>query len=194
MTVPSSDDTGPVGGSPRLREIIQKAASLDANVSIEGELGTGKELVAQSLHMAGPRRDRPFITLDCSTIAEGLIESHLLGHVRGAFTGAVSTRQGVFAQAHTGTLFIKGIDKLSFPSQAKLLRVIETGEFTMVGGDQPQRVNVQARLGVCEWARGESAGAAGVRRARTGDAWRSRGSVPGGNWLRLGCVWRSDPR
>ena len=97
----------------------------------------------QSLHVNGPRRDRPFITLDCSTIAEGLIESHLFGHVRGAFTGAVSTRQGVFAQAHTGTLFIDEITELAPHLQAKLLRVIQTGEFTMVGGSQPQRVNVR---------------------------------------------------
>ena len=135
-----------VGESARMREIhaiIQKAASWDANVCIEGENGTGKELVAQSLHVNGPRRDRPFITLDCSTIAEGLIESHLFGHVRGAFTGAVSTRQGVFAQAHTGTLFIDEITELAPHLQAKLLRVIQTGEFTMVGGSQPQRVNVR---------------------------------------------------
>src|SRR5215510_5870943 len=135
-----------VGESARLREIhtiIQKAASWDANVCIEGENGTGKELVARSLHFSGPRRDRPFVTLDCSTIAEGLIESHLFGHVRGAFTGAVSTRQGVFAQAHTGTLFIDEITELAQHLQAKLLRVIQTGEFTMVGGSQPHRVNVR---------------------------------------------------
>jgi two-component system, NtrC family, response regulator len=135
-----------VGESARMREIhaiIQKAASWDANVCIEGENGTGKELVARSLHVAGPRRDRPYITLDCSTIAEGLIESHLFGHVRGAFTGAVATRQGVFAQAHTGTLFIDEITELASHLQAKLLRAIQTGEFTMVGGSQPQRVNVR---------------------------------------------------
>ena len=126
-----------------IHSIIKKAASWDANVCIEGENGTGKELVAKALHMAGPRRDLPFVTLDCSTIAEGLIESHLFGHVRGAFTGAVSTRQGVFAQAHTGTLFIDEITELASHLQAKLLRVIQTGEFTMVGGSAPQKVNVR---------------------------------------------------
>jgi len=141
-------DDGPniVGNSVRMREvhtIITKASAWDANVCIEGESGTGKELVARSLHAKGPRRDRPFITLDCSTIAEGLIESHLFGHVRGAFTGAVSARQGVFAQAHTGTLLIDEIAELAPHLQAKLLRVIQTGEFTMVGGSQPQRVNVR---------------------------------------------------
>jgi DNA-binding NtrC family response regulator len=142
----SDDQPYIVGDSARMREIhtiINKASAWDANVCIEGENGTGKELVARSLHAKGPRRDRPYITLDCSTIAEGLIESHLFGHVRGAFTGAVSTRQGVFAQAHTGTLFIDEITELAPHLQAKLLRVIQTGEFTMVGGSQPQRVNVR---------------------------------------------------
>jgi two-component system NtrC family response regulator len=135
-----------VGESPRMGEIytvIRKAASWDANVCIQGENGTGKELVARALHFSGPRRDNPFVTLDCSTIAEGLIESHLFGHVRGAFTGAVSSRQGVFAQAHTGTVFIDEITELAPHLQAKLLRVIQTGEFTMVGGTHPQRVNVR---------------------------------------------------
>jgi DNA-binding NtrC family response regulator len=135
-----------VGESPRMEEIytvIRKAASWDANVCIEGENGTGKELVARALHFSGPRRDNPFVTLDCSTIAEGLIESHLFGHVKGAFTGAVASRQGVFAQAHTGTVFIDEITELAPHLQAKLLRVIQTGEFTMVGGNHPQRVNVR---------------------------------------------------
>jgi two-component system NtrC family response regulator len=135
-----------VGESSRMEEIytvIRKAASWDANVCIEGENGTGKELVARALHSSGPRRDNPFVTLDCSTIAEGLIESHLFGHVKGAFTGAVASRQGVFAQAHTGTVFIDEITELASHLQAKLLRVIQTGEFTMVGGSHPQRVNVR---------------------------------------------------
>jgi two-component system NtrC family response regulator len=135
-----------VGESELMGEIytvIRKAASWDANVCIQGENGTGKELVARALHFSGPRRDNPFVTLDCSTIAEGLIESHLFGHVRGAFTGAVSSRQGVFAQAHTGTVFIDEITELAPHLQAKLLRVIQTGEFTMVGGTHPQRANVR---------------------------------------------------
>jgi DNA-binding NtrC family response regulator len=135
-----------VGESARMREIytiIRKAAPWDANVCIEGENGTGKELVARAVHFSGPRRDHPFVTLDCSTIAEGLIESHLFGHVRGAFTGAVSSRQGIFAQGHTGTVFIDEITELAPHLQARLLRVIQTGEFVMVGGSQPQRVNVR---------------------------------------------------
>src|SRR5687767_3346170 len=135
-----------IGESARMREIytiIRKAAPWDANVCIEGENGTGKELVARAVHFSGPRRDRPFVTLDCSTIAEGLIESHLFGHVKGAFTGAISSRQGVFAQGHTGTVFIDEITELAPHLQAKLLRVIQTGEFVPVGGSQPQRVNVR---------------------------------------------------
>ncbi len=135
-----------VGESARMRKVyalMQKVAPTDANVCIQGENGTGKELIARALHFSGPRRERPYVTLDCSTIAEGLIESHLFGHVRGAFTGAVATRPGVFAQAHTGTLFIDEITELAPHLQAKLLRVIQTGEFTMVGGSQPQRADVR---------------------------------------------------
>jgi len=123
--------------------VMEKVAQGDANVCIQGENGTGKELIAQGLHHSGPRRDRPFITLDCATIPEGLMESYLFGHVRGAFTGAISTRPGVFAQAHTGTLFIDEIAELAPHLQAKLLRVIQTREFTMVGGTHPQRVNIR---------------------------------------------------
>lgn len=146
LAVDSQSTPYVVGESTRMREIytiIRKAAPWDANVCIEGENGTGKELVARAVHFSGPRRDHPFVTLDCSTIAEGLIESHLFGHVKGAFTGAVSSRQGVFAQGHTGTVFIDEITELAPHLQAKLLRVIQTGEFAMVGGSQSQRANVR---------------------------------------------------
>jgi two-component system, NtrC family, response regulator AtoC len=135
-----------VGESDRMREIyalIEKTGRWDCNVCIEGENGTGKELVARALHVAGPRRDRPFVTLDCSTIPEGLIESHLFGHVRGAFTGAVGNRIGVFAQADTGTVFIDEITEFPPHLQARLLRVIQHGEFTPVGGSHCQRVDVR---------------------------------------------------
>jgi hypothetical protein len=108
-------------------------------VLISGETGTGKELVARAIHDRSAQRDMPLIKVNCAAIPETLLESELFGHVRGAFTGAVSTRQGVFAQAHTGTLFIDEITELAPHLQAKLLRVIQTGEFTMVGGSQPQR-------------------------------------------------------
>jgi transcriptional regulator with PAS, ATPase and Fis domain len=135
-----------VGRSARIREIyavMEKVSQGDASVCIEGENGTGKELIARALHASGPRRDNPFVTLDCATIPEGLMESQLFGHVRGAFTGASSTRPGVFAQAHTGTIFIDEIGELPLHLQAKLLRVIQTREFTMVGGNHPHRVDVR---------------------------------------------------
>jgi two-component system NtrC family response regulator len=135
-----------VGASAPMRALhilIRKAAPWDTNVCIEGENGTGKQLVARAVHLSGPRRDRPFVTLDCSTIAEGLIESHLFGHVRGAFTGAISSRSGVLARGHTGTVFIDEITELRPHLQARLLRVIQAGEFVPVGGSRPQRVDVR---------------------------------------------------
>jgi two-component system response regulator AtoC len=122
---------------------MEKLASADIKTFIQGENGTGKELIARALHHSGPRSHQPFVTLDCATIAEGLVESHLFGHVRGAFTGAVSTRVGVFAQAHRGTLFIDEITELPPHLQARLLRVIASGEFTMVGRNRPERADVR---------------------------------------------------
>jgi transcriptional regulator with GAF, ATPase, and Fis domain len=135
-----------VGNSPKLIEIfsrIEKVAAGDANVCISGESGTGKELIARAIHYASPRRDRPLITLDCTTIPEGLMESHVMGHVRGAFTGAVEHREGVFSLAHTGTLFIDELCELSPGLQAKLLRVIQNREFVPIGGTKPRRTDVR---------------------------------------------------
>jgi len=123
--------------------VVEKAAQGDANVCIYGENGTGKELIARAIHYCGPRRSRPLITLDCTTIPEGLTESHLFGHVKGAFTGAIQNQEGVFSLANSGTLFLDEIAELSPPQQAKLLRVIQFREFTMVGGTQPKRVDVR---------------------------------------------------
>jgi transcriptional regulator with PAS, ATPase and Fis domain len=122
---------------------IEKVASGDANVCISGESGTGKELIARAIHAQSARWDRPLVTLDCTAIPEGLMESHLFGHVRGSFTGAVEHRTGFFALAHTGTLFIDEISELSLPLQAKLLRVIQTREFVMVGGSKPTRTDIR---------------------------------------------------
>ena len=137
---------GIVGRSPKMLELfsrIEKVAAGDANVCICGESGTGKELIARAIHYASPRRDRPLITLDCTTIPEGLMESHLLGHVKGAFTGAVEQREGVFSLAHTGTLFIDELCELSLPLQSKLLRVIQNREFVRVGGSKPIRTDIR---------------------------------------------------
>ncbi len=122
---------------------IEKVAAGDSNVCIVGESGTGKELIARAIHQISARRDRPFVTLDCTAIPEGLVESHLFGHVRGAFTGAVEHREGVFALAHTGTLFLDELCELSPPMQAKLLRVIQTRDFFKVGGTKPIRTDIR---------------------------------------------------
>jgi len=137
---------GLVGQSAQLAEVlakIEKVASGDANVCVSGESGTGKELIARAIHAQSARWDRPLVTLDCTAIPEGLMESHLFGHVRGSFTGAVEHRTGFFALAHTGTLFIDEISELSLPLQAKLLRVIQTREFVKVGGSKSTRTVIQ---------------------------------------------------
>jgi transcriptional regulator with PAS, ATPase and Fis domain len=137
---------GLIGQSPQLGEVlakIEKVAVGDANVCISGESGTGKELIARAIHEQSARGDRPLVTLDCTAIPEGLMESHLFGHVRGSFTGAVEHRTGFFALAHTGTLFIDEISELSMPLQAKLLRVIQTREFVKVGGSKPTRTDIR---------------------------------------------------
>ena len=135
-----------IGKSRQMADIfarIGKAAAGDVNVCIHGESGTGKELIARAIHYASPRRDRPLITLDCTTIPEGLMESHLFGHVKGAFTGAVEHRDGVFALAHTGSLFMDELGEMSLPLQAKLLRVIQTREFSKVGGTKAIRTDIR---------------------------------------------------
>src|SRR5262245_57365266 len=137
---------GIVGTSPQMREIfarIDKVAGGDVNVCICGESGTGKELIARAIHYASARRARPLITLDCTTIPDGLMESHLFGHVRGAFTGATEHREGVFSLAHTGTLFIDELGELSPQLQGKLLRVIQMREFSKVGGSEPIRTDIR---------------------------------------------------
>lgn len=138
--------SGIIGNSQQLREVltkIDKVAGGDANVCIMGESGTGKELIARAIHRNSPRRDRPLVTLDCTAIPEGLMESQLFGHRRGSFTGAVEHRNGVFALADTGTLFIDEISELPLPLQAKLLRVIQAHEFVEVGGSQPIQTDIR---------------------------------------------------
>jgi two-component system response regulator HydG len=135
-----------MGVSPemsRVYAIARRLAASDVPTIIEGETGTGKELLAESIHEASARSGRPFVIIDCTTLALNLIESELFGHERGAFTGAVGTRKGVFEQAHTGTLFIDEIGDLDLGLQAKLLRAIERSELRRVGGNEWIRVDVR---------------------------------------------------
>jgi len=135
-----------VGASPAVRELfreVEMAGPSAARVLIEGENGTGKELVARALHASSPRREKPFVAVNCSAIPEELIESELFGHERGAFTGATQSRHGRFEEAHGGTLFLDEVGDLSPRAQTKLLRVLEESEFTRVGGNRPIRVDVR---------------------------------------------------
>ena len=143
---PVAHPHGIIGQSTQLHDVlarIEKAAPGDANVCISGESGTGKELIARAIHTLSARANRPLVTLDCTAIPEALIESHLFGHVRGSFTGAVENRTGFFTLAHTGTLFVDEISELSLPLQAKLLRAIQTREFVKVGDSKPTRTDIR---------------------------------------------------
>ena len=126
-----------------LRRAIERAAPAPFAVLIEGESGSGKELVAKAIHRSGLRRDRPFCTLNCAALPDDLIEAELFGHARGAFTGAVNERAGVFEEAHGGTLFLDEVDELSPRAQAKLLRVIQEGELRRIGENGLRRVDVR---------------------------------------------------
>ncbi|MDQ3212208.1 MAG: sigma-54 factor interaction domain-containing protein, partial [Acidobacteriota bacterium] len=115
-----------------MREAIARAARAPFPVLIEGESGSGKELVARAIHRLGPRRDRRFCALNCAALSDELIEAELFGHARGAFTGAVSERAGLFEEADGGTLFLDEIGELSPRAQAKLLRVLQDGQVRRV--------------------------------------------------------------
>jgi DNA-binding NtrC family response regulator len=128
-----------IGETPRILEIfeaIRKVAPTDSTVLLYGESGTGKELFARAVHSHSERSRRPFIPIDCSTLAPGLLESELFGHVKGAFTGALQDKAGIFAAAKKGTLFLDDVANLSPELQAKLLRVLESKEYKPVGSDQ----------------------------------------------------------
>ena len=123
--------------------MIQKVAPTSATVLIEGGSGTGKELVAKSIHFNSPRRDKPFIAVNCSALADNLLESELFGHDKGAFTGAVSMKKGRFELADGGTLFLDEIGELALNLQVKLLRVLEEKIFERVGGVKPIFVDIR---------------------------------------------------
>ena len=137
---------GVVGDSPEMREVIERLkriAPTNASVLIEGETGTGKELVAQAIHQNSPRKNKPFVGLNCAALSENILESELFGHVKGAFTDASADRVGKFEYAHGGTLFLDEIGDMPLPTQIKLLRVLENGEITRVGSNNPTKVNVR---------------------------------------------------
>ena len=134
------------GKSVAMRElfaVLEMASPTDATVLIEGESGTGKELAARAIHDTSERAKGPFVVVDCSAIAENLIDSHLFGHVRGAFTGADRDRKGAFVEASGGTLFLDELGELPLAVQAKLLRVLEAQTVQPVGADKPVRVDTR---------------------------------------------------
>jgi len=135
-----------VGVSPamdRVRSLIAQVAPTEARVLITGESGTGKELAAQAIHRQGPRRRRPFVSVNCAAIPRDLVESELFGHERGAFTGATTSRRGKFELADGGTLFLDEVGDLGLEAQAKVLRALEDGMIERVGGERPKRVDVR---------------------------------------------------
>jgi DNA-binding NtrC family response regulator len=136
---------GMIGRGPAMQELFGMVRRLAPHVRtalVTGETGTGKELVARALHQTGPRRERRFVTVNCSAVVETLFESELFGHVRGAFTGATEHKPGFFELADNGTLFLDEIGELPLAVQAKLLRVLELGEVHRVGSVEPRKVSV----------------------------------------------------
>lgn len=137
---------GIVGGSPAIKQVlrdVEKVGGTDAPVLITGENGTGKELTARALHRRSTRADELFVEVNCAAIPSELIESELFGHVKGSFTGAVADRAGKFEQAHRGTLFLDEVGDMSLAAQAKVLRALQGGDITPVGGARPVSVDVR---------------------------------------------------
>jgi transcriptional regulator with GAF, ATPase, and Fis domain len=135
-----------VGASPPMRdvfEMVARVAATRSTVLIQGETGTGKELIARAIHAASPRAGRPFVPVDCSALAEGVLESELFGHVKGAFTGAMLDKRGLFETAHAGTCFLDEVGEITPCVQAKLLRVLQEHEIKRVGGTDSFGVDVR---------------------------------------------------
>jgi formate hydrogenlyase transcriptional activator len=140
------DFTEIVGNSPALRAVlaqVEQIAPTDSTVLILGETGTGKELIARAIHEHSPRKPFPLVKVNCGAISAGLVESELFGHVKGAFTGALTSRDGRFKLADGGTIFLDEVGELPMDTQVKLLRVLQEQEFEPVGGSQTVRVNVR---------------------------------------------------
>ncbi len=137
---------GLLGRSPAMRRVfalIEKVAPAEGSVLIQGETGTGKELIARAVHDASLRHEGPFVAVNCASIPEGLLESELFGHERGAFTGALRSKPGLFVEAHGGTLFLDEIGEMPSPIQAKLLRVLQERRVRPVGGTAARPVDVR---------------------------------------------------
>ncbi len=138
--------TGVVARSKKMREVlatVSRVAESDSTIYIQGESGTGKELIAKTIHLASPRKERPFVAVNCAAVPETLLESTLFGHEKGAFTGAVQSSRGVFAQAHQGTLFLDEIGDMSPGIQARILRVLQERKFYPIGSDRMVEVDVR---------------------------------------------------
>ena len=143
---PKAEFSGMIGKDPKMQviyKLIEDVAPTDATVLIQGESGTGKELVARAIHGNSPRRDKPFIVINCSAYPSTLLESELFGHEKGAFTGASRRRAGRFEQAHGGTVFLDEIGEISQTAQIKLLRVLQSQKFERIGGEQTLAVDVR---------------------------------------------------
>ena len=137
---------GIVGNAPALSEAVERAlrvAPIDLSVLVTGESGTGKEFFPQIIHGAGSRKHSRYIAVNCGAIPEGTIDSELFGHEKGAFTGAVDSRKGYFEEADGGTIFLDEVAELPLTTQARLLRVLETGEFLKVGSSKVQKTNIR---------------------------------------------------
>lgn len=135
-----------IGSSPPMQAVfglIAKCAPTNSTVLITGESGTGKEMIARAIHYNSLRKDQPFVTVDCNTLSQDLLESELFGHVKGSFTGAVANKRGMFDIANNGTLFLDEFGNIPLSTQAKLLRVIQEREFRAVGNTNTQKTNVR---------------------------------------------------
>jgi DNA-binding NtrC family response regulator len=135
-----------IGSSPPMQNVyrlIARCAPTNSTVMLRGESGTGKELIARAIHFNSLRKDSPFITVDCASLSENLLESELFGHVKGSFTGAVANKKGLLEEAHGGTLFLDEIGNISMSTQAKLLRFIQEKEFKAVGDTRTRSVNIR---------------------------------------------------
>ena len=139
-----------VGESRAIKQVVAAAAKVaktHASVLITGESGTGKELVAGTIHAQSERSEGPIVKVNCSAIPDGLLESELFGYEKGAFTGAVTNKKGLFESAHRGTIFLDEVADLSLPAQAKILRVLQNGEIQKVGAQQTVKVDVRVLSG-----------------------------------------------